>query len=497
MAFIIISLKPLVHDNFRDILMINQDEEFLGVDKNSGFALRVIILSVPAGLIFLILGLFDLLSAPLAAFSYICVLFFNTVFLMPMSIELQQIKKYILNLSSGAPEDKILGSLTEKETRDLTEAINSMHKFWVNKTGTLENRTLSDAAVLDTLPDPLLMINKEGIVIGSNLAARTLFTADLNSQQIKGYISDANFNAVLQKVLTGKSRHEELNLCLLTLKGKPKFYLRISTIPWFAKGDVIAVVSLYDLHKALQFEQMQQDFVTNASHELRTPLSIIAGFIETLQTSAHDDEKARDKFLHIMQEQTSYMSSLIENLLSLSKIELSINTPPHDKVSVNAIIREIKSALEIKLKEQNLALATRFARLPQIVADEHQITQVLQNLMDNAIKYAVPFSTVSVVTAKAAAIPKHKYYDVASGEAVEISIANQGVTIAPEDLERLTERFYRLQEHKNKNIKGTGLGLSIAAQIIKRHKGNLLITSENGLTVFKVYLPLIFPPAVP
>ncbi len=106
------------------------------------------------------------------------------------------------------------------------------------------------------------------------------------------------------------------------------------------------------------------------------------------------------------------------------------------------------------------------------------------------VKYATPETTVSVSTAKVEAIPSHHYYDVAGGAAVEISIANHGVTIAPADLERLTERFYRLQQHKNKNIKGTGLGLSIAAQIIKRHKGNLLITSENGLTTFKVYLPL-------
>ena len=266
--------------------------------------------------------------------------------------------------------------------------------------------------------------------------------------------------------------------------------MRISTIPWFAKGDIIAVVSFYDLQKALRLEQMQQDFVANASHELRTPLSIISGFIETLQTTAKDDEKARDKFLRIMQEQAAYMSSLIENLLSLSKIELTVNTPPHDKVSVNAVIREIKSALEIKLKAQNLELSTRFARLPQITADEHQITQVLQNLLDNAVKYAAPESTVSVVTAKAPAIPKHRYYEVADGEAVEVRISNAGVTIPPEALERLTERFYRLQEHKNQNIKGTGLGLSIAAQIIKRHRGNLTITSAGGQTEFTVYLPI-------
>lgn len=470
--------------------MINQDDEFLGVDKNSGFALRVIILSIPAGLIFLILGLCDILSTPLAALSYICILFFNTVFLMPISTELQQIKKYILSLSSGTSEEKDLSNLTEKETRDITAAINSMHKFWVTKTGTLENRTLSDAAVLDTLPDPLMMINQSNSVIGANLAARRLFETDLNGKDIKNFVTDTKFITTLTKVLNSETKQEELNLCLSTQKEKPKFYVRISTIPWFAKGETVAVVSFYDLHKALQLEQMQQDFVANASHELRTPLSIISGFIETLQTTAKDDEKARDKFLHIMQEQTSYMSALIENLLSLSKIELSINTPPEDKVNINGIIREIKSALEIKLKGQHLELSTRFARLPHITADEHQITQVLQNLMDNAVKYAAPNSVISVITAKVPEIPKNRYYEVAEGESVEISISNHGVTINKDDLNRLTERFYRLQEHKNQNIKGTGLGLSIASQIIKRHKGNLLITSKDGLTTFKIYLPL-------
>lgn len=470
--------------------MANQDKEFLGIDKNSGFSLRVLILSVPAGLIFLLLGLLDILPPLLASFSYICVLFFNTVFLMPMSSEILQIKKYIQNLASGMPESELLKNMTEKETRELTEAINSMHKFWVDKTEMLENRTLSDAAVLDTLPDPLLMVNKAGMVIGANLAARNLFQADLNNKKFLDFVNDEKLGEALKKVLEQKIRHADLSICLQCFKNKPKFYIRISTLPWFAKGDVVSVLSFYDINKALKFEQMQQDFVANASHELRTPLSIIAGFIETLQTTAKDDGKAREKFLRVMSEQAVYMSALIENLLSLSKVEMTVNTKPEGNVNINAVIREIKNALELKLKENNLEFETHFARLPRVTADEAQITQVLRNLLDNAVKYATFHTSINVTTAKVPAIPPHRYYDVAEGEAVAISVINHGVTIAPEELERLTERFYRLQEHKNKNIKGTGLGLSIAAQIIKRHKGNLLISSEQGVTKFTVYLPL-------
>lgn len=470
--------------------MTNQKNEILGIDKSSNFSLRVLILSIPAGLIFLILGLLEILQPFYAFISYICILFFNTVFLMPMSTEILQIKKYIQALASGTLEKDLIKNMTEKETRDLTEAINSMHKFWVNKTELLENRTLSDAAVLDTLPDPLLMVNKNSQIIGANLSARRLFANDLNNQEITNYINDAKFDAELQKILSLEVRQSDLNIRLTYLKDRPKYFVRISTLPWFAKGDIVAVISLYDINKVLKFEQMQQDFVANASHELRTPLSIIAGFIETLQTSAKNDEKAREKFLHIMQEQTSYMSKLIENLLSLSKIELSIPNLPDEKVAINSTIREIKDALEIKAKNNNLKIETTFARLPKIIGDQRQITQVIQNLLDNAIKYGDANTVINISTKKADLIPHNQYYEVATGECVEIAISNYGVTISKEDLERLTERFYRLQEHKNRNIKGTGLGLSIISQIIKRHKGNMRITSVDGLTTFYIYLPI-------
>ena len=460
------------------------DDELLGIDKNSGFATRVLILSIPAGSIFFLLAIFNILDVSLALYAYISVIFFNVIFLMPISTEIQQIKKYISQLSTGTTEDTLLENLTEKETQNLITAINSMHKFWSTKTETLENRTLSDAAVLDTLPEPLFMISKDGIVIGANLAARKLLNLDLNGLDFITTINDEKFKNSLSKVLNGQSRKEDLNLNLINLKNKPKMYVQITTLPWFTKGEIVAVVSFYDLSKALQLEKLQQDFVANASHELRTPLSVIAGFIETLQTSAKDDEKAREKFLHIIQEQTSYMTSLIENLLSLSKIELSLNTPPIEKANINSTIKEIK------LKQNGLKLITKFARIPHIIGDTNQITQVIQNLMDNAIKYAYPSTEINITTEKVDTIPSHKYYDVKNGPAIKISIKNHSNTIPKEDLERLTERFYRLQSHKNQNIKGTGLGLAIVSQIIKRHQGNITISSADDITEFSIYLPI-------
>ena len=470
--------------------MQNQDQEILGIDKNSGFALRVLVLSIPAGLIFFILGLSGILSVSLSICSYICILMFNTVFLLPMSAEIQKIKKYIRQLSAGTSEDELLKDMTEKETKDLTDAINSMHKFWGDKIQMLETRTLSDAAVLDTLPEPLLMVNKSGVIIGANRAVRELFEKDVSKLKIEEILPDATFRNTLNKIFTNESRKEDLRLTLENIKNKPKFHINMTTLPWFAKGELVVVISFYDLKKMLRFEQMQQDFVANASHELRTPLTVISGFVETLQTTAKNDIKMQDKFLRVISEQVVYMTSLIEDLLSLSKVEMSIDTPPTEKININPLIREIKTALSLNAKENNLKITTQLPHIPQITADEKQMQQVLQNVIGNAIKYATPGTEINIVTEKVDNIPPHPIYEVAEGEAVKVSVSNYGAHIAKEDLARLTERFYRLQEHKNKNIKGTGLGLSIVTQIIKRHRGNIEITSEDGLTTFALYLPV-------
>ena len=242
----------------------------------------------------------------------------------------------------------------------------------------------------------------------------------------------------------------------------------------------------------MKIEKMQSDFVANASHELRTPLSIISGFIETLQTSAKNDAKAREQFLKIMQEQAEFMAALIENLLSLSKIELNHDQRPDETVDVLEIAEDVAASLSQKAAERKIKIKIDFEdNVPEITADKAQIRQLLQNLTDNAVKYGVSQSEVKIGISKAAAIPLSKSHKVAAGEAVAISVNNKGTKISPEDLTRLTERFYRMQEHKDLNIRGTGLGLSIAKQIILRHRGNLTVTSTsyNG-TTFTIYLPV-------
>lgn len=462
----------------------------LDVESNSGFVTRVLILSLPSAFIFIMLVVLNLLEPYWALLSYALTVIFNTIFLMPGSSELQQVKNYINRLASDSVGDDC-PEFSEQEAKDIAAAVNSMHKFWLYKTDALEAQTISDTAVLDSLPDPILMIDRSGNILGANLASRQLIDSKITDKNVEDVFGSNNFINAVNKVLKKESAAESLVFYAQGNLNK-KMYAHIKQLPWFSKGRTVAVISLYDLSKTMTVEKMQSDFVANASHELRTPLSVISGFIETLQTSAKHDEDARETFLKIMADQAEYMSQLIENLLSLSRIELSQDKVPNEKTDVCKIVKEVTDALSVKAAARNMDIDVNIEdKIPTIIADSQQVKQLVQNLADNAVKYGVSPSRITIDIKQVAQIPPSKTFNVAKGKAVAISVNNKGPKISPEDLKRLTERFYRMQAHKDLNIKGTGLGLSIAKQIIMRHKGNLTVSSTgyNG-TTFTVYLPI-------
>ncbi len=461
------------------------------IEKSNRFVDRILFLSLPSALVFIMLAALGLISPVLAIISYILIMIFNTVLLFPITFELQQLKKYISSLAQGEKIDGQDVKLSEKETQEIIEAVNAMHRFWAQKADSLEAQSISDAAVLDTLPDPIMMIDRSGNILGANLSSRNMFGNKITDKNVENLFSSNNFIDAVNRVLKKESESENL----IFYVGDPvnqKFYAHIKQLPWQSKGRAVAVISLYDLTKAMKIEKMQSDFVANASHELRTPLAIISGFIETLLTSAKDDAEAREKFLKIMQDQAGYMSALIENLLSLSKIELSQDERPSESVDVTQIISEVQQALSIRAQEREIVIRTHVEDgIGEIIGDRQQVKQIVQNLTDNAIKYGLSKSDVTIRAKLVDQIPASKSMSVAEGKAVAISINNKGPKISPENLARLTERFYRMQEHKDLNIKGTGLGLSIAKQIVIRHRGNITVSSTNySGTTFTVYLPL-------
>lgn len=246
-------------------------------------------------MVFIMLVALRLLAPSMAVISYATIILFNVVFLLPITFELQQLKNYVKNVSRGEVPGEGSIELSEKDAKEIVEAVNAMHRFWAAKTDTLEAQTISDTAVLDTLPDPIMMIDRAGNVIGANLSSRTLFGKEITDKNIEKVIDSNNFIEAVSRVLKKESESENL---IFYVK-KPidqKLYAHIKQLPYLSKGRAVAVISLYDLTKAMKIEKMQSDFVANASHELRTPLAIISGFIETLQTSAKDDAEARDKF---------------------------------------------------------------------------------------------------------------------------------------------------------------------------------------------------------
>ena len=461
------------------------------IEKNNRFVDRILFLSLPSALVFIMLAALRLISPMLAIVSYVAVMIFNTVLMFPITFELQQLKKYISSLAQGGDINGSGMKLSEKETREIVEAVNAMHRFWTQKADGLEAQSISDAAVLDTLPDPIMMIDRSGNILGANLSSRNMFGDKITDKNVENLFASNSFIDAVNRVLKKESESENL----IFYVGEPvnqKFYAHIKQLPWQSKGRAVAVISLYDLTKAMRIEKMQSDFVANASHELRTPLAIISGFIETLLTSAKDDAEAREKFLKIMQDQAGYMSALIENLLSLSKIELSQDEKPSETVNIPQVMEEVKQALSIKAEQREITIRTHIEEeVGDITADRQQVKQIIQNLTDNAIKYGLSKSDVTIRAKVVDKIPASKSMSVAEGKAVAIAINNKGPKISPENLARLTERFYRMQKHKDLNIKGTGLGLSIAKQIVIRHRGNITVSSTNyNGTTFTVYLPL-------
>jgi two-component system phosphate regulon sensor histidine kinase PhoR len=223
---------------------------------------------------------------------------------------------------------------------------------------------------------------------------------------------------------------------------------------------------------------MRADFIANASHELRTPLASIAGFIETLLGPARNDPKAQERFLGIMQAQTSRMARLIDDLLSLSRLEMKSRIDPSKRVDVTALLERVISATAPRAAELSVKIETKLEAHPAIVAgDADELTQVFENLIENACKYGQAGQKIVVETQR---------FD----DELQISVTDFGPGIPDEHIPRLTERFYRVEASGALPQKGTGLGLAIVKHILTRHGGRLAIRSRLGEgSTFTVHLP--------
>jgi two-component system phosphate regulon sensor histidine kinase PhoR len=239
------------------------------------------------------------------------------------------------------------------------------------------------------------------------------------------------------------------------------------------------LIWLDDLSPIRAVERLRVDFIANASHELRTPLATLLGFIETLQGPARDDKAARERFLGIMHDQGRRMSRLVDDLLSLSRIEQRAHQAPSDSVDLSAILREIVDSLSVMAAERGVAVKTDTAIAPLMVAgDRDELLRLVENLVENAIKYGRDGKKVELGV-------------IRREHLAELTVRDFGPGIAPEHIPRLTERFYRIDVGASREAGGTGLGLAIVKHIVLRHRGRLNIESPPGEgLVVRVSLPL-------
>jgi len=253
------------------------------------------------------------------------------------------------------------------------------------------------------------------------------------------------------------------------------------------------LIALKDASAERRLERLRSDFIANVSHELKTPIATLIGFIETLRGPAKGDLDAHERFLGIMQEQAGRMSRLVADLLSLSRIELNEHARPSGGVDLTEIIGRVANALSLRAAERNMKIELPAGPMGRAVGDADELTQVFQNLIDNAIKYGRPGTSVSVSAARIAdpgEIRAHLPGLRRAKAMIAVAVADHGEGIAREHLPRLTERFYRVDAARSRDLGGTGLGLAIVKHVVNRHRGSLEIESVPGEgSVFTVYLP--------
>ncbi|MBV8653975.1 MAG: PAS domain-containing protein [Alphaproteobacteria bacterium] len=365
---------------------------------------------------------------------------------------------------------------------ELWLAILRLVRMWRQQL-TQRNAELAAAqAVIGALPDPLILLDARRRVIHANAAAEEMFGGELLERDLAAALRNPLVLAAVDAALRGEDgRIVEF---ALTLPVERQLSARIAPLAHSDSGGAAAILTLHDQTSSKRSEQMRADFVANASHELRTPLATLLGFIETLRGPARDDRDAQARFLAIMQEQAARMARLIDDLLSLSRIEMNEHVPPTGRANLRHVLGSVADTLELRAKARGMRVALDLSlNLPDAVGEPDELAQVFQNLIDNAIKYGREGTSIEVSGRMA------QRRVGAGAPLIAIAVRDHGEGIHREHLPRLTERFYRVDTARSREIGGTGLGLAIVKHIVNRHRGTLEIESELGQgSVFTVYL---------
>ncbi|HYF09649.1 MAG TPA: ATP-binding protein [Acetobacteraceae bacterium] len=369
--------------------------------------------------------------------------------------------------------------------REVAEGATRLARTLQERSALVEQLRRADAAIIEALPDPLLVLADDRRALRTNAAARVLLGGGARPADVAALLRHPLLAEAVDRALA-EGRRQEADIVLPVPVARELAAQVIPLDPPLADGGRLIVV-LGDRTRDRAVERMRADFVANASHELRTPLASLIGFIETLRGPARDDPAAQERFLGIMAEQSERMRRLVDDLLSLSRIELTEHQPPTGQADLAAIARAEADALAPLLARRRSTLECALPdAAPVAPAEPEQIAQVVRNLLDNAIRHGREGGRIHLAVRRGA--PEAMRAPAAPG--LTLTVGDDGPGIPREEIPRLTERFYRVDRGRSRAAGGTGLGLAIVKHIVNRHRGRLLIESEPGAGArFHVWLP--------
>ncbi|MEP3476542.1 MAG: ATP-binding protein [Hyphomicrobiales bacterium] len=353
-----------------------------------------------------------------------------------------------------------------------------------SKTAKRKNEKIIWEQLIESIPDPVFILGPQNKLLYANEQAKNIFNIKRLGVGISAIIRTPKLLEAIDAVTESKEK-KKIQLVERTPIER-QFTVNIAWLAREDKSDPTILVHFRDLTEQERLNRMRADFIANASHELRTPIASLLGFVETLQGPAKNDEAAREKFLGIMAVQGRRMTNLVDDLLSLSRVEMNAHKIPNEKVNLVTLLHNTMDSLTPLAEQQNIKLEFEEPEEEFVaIGEEDELSQVFQNLVHNAIKYGKSDGEGYVRLFLA-----HIKRDKNKQEQIKVIVEDNGIGIASHHIPRLTERFYRADIEQSREKGGTGLGLAITKHIITRHRGELKVNSRKGHgSIFSVLLP--------
>ena len=420
--------------------------------------------------------------------------------------------KNLYEFVSAPPQRDLLPSLPvwgEDEVGALERGLQRLVSRHHEQTRVLQSEGKKLEAVLQSMAEGVVVVDPTGNVVLCNRTAQDLFslhpTQDWRGKPLQAFSRHPLLQELLREVANRRPSDPPVTREIET-EGKTQRHLAVSAVQVSEDATTVSgyVLVFHDLTQLKRLESMRADFVANVSHELRTPLTAIKGYAETLLNGALSDPDTAARFLIIIDRHSERLSRLIDDLLTLSNLELGAVELRHDEVALAELTSEVFEVVKDKAERGGITLVQEFPpELPILYGDSDRLQQVLLNLIDNAIKYTPTGGTVSV-SAKTIQGSRFKVQgsqrtetDVEpEGEGIEVAVADTGCGIPEAEIPRLTQRFYRVDKARSRELGGTGLGLAIVKHIVQAHGGSLQIESQpNQGTTVRLFFPLAAPPS--